>query len=256
MGDLEECIKFFHSAVVYEVGPVTERLKTSKTWAHFADSIHHMSSLKAYKCAINLLPHLASLDMNLQQRQEALSQSKGLACEAANCAIRNGELELAIEFLSTGRSVFWAQALHLCTPLDELADRLREISNILESGSIRHNSDMISLSSGQKIDLEKQLAHYQKLNEERTNILKEVRETKGFEDFLILKSFSKLQKAASNGPVVLLNASQQGCDTLILTTDGVTHVPLQNMKLQQVIEFAKFVQNVPGVCSNRDFSCH
>ena len=45
----------------------------------------------------------------------------GLAAEAASCALRCGNAELAVELLEQGRSLFWTQALNLRADLGDLA---------------------------------------------------------------------------------------------------------------------------------------
>jgi hypothetical protein len=54
----------------------------------------------------------------------------------------------------------------------------------------------------------------------------EARKLDGFEDFLKPVSFATLKQAAILGPVVMLITSETGCDALVVTSDGVQHVPL------------------------------
>ena len=91
--------------------PVSLRFRAAKTWSHHADSRHKLA-LDAYQAAINLLPRLAMLGLNLQSCHEALtSGTDGLARNAAACAIQSGQYDKAIELLEEGRTIFWSQAL-------------------------------------------------------------------------------------------------------------------------------------------------
>jgi tetratricopeptide (TPR) repeat protein len=235
--DLEESMLHFSIASQYETASILKQFDTSQLWAQCAISAHHSSALRAYQNTINLLPCLASLDLNLQKRQKALSRARGLASEACAYAIQVGDFDKAVEFLSAGRAVFWAQALQLRTPLDELhsaapqlADKLRAISRALELASSSYDNFPSLRSDSQQIrDLEKEARRCRVLNEEWNHALVEVRRLKGFEDFLQPKSIYKLQKASSNGPVVMINAASSGCDALIVTQEEVKHVALSDI---------------------------
>jgi hypothetical protein len=214
--------------------PASQRFHTARAWASHADSSHE-SALEAYQAAIELLPRLAMLSLDLSSRQQALtSGSDGLACAAAACAIESGRFERAVELLEEGRAVFWSQALQLRTPMAELRkvapelERvLRDISLALEQGSLPDLSRDMSDNPQQKVTMEREAARLRRLNDNWLATLDEVRQLKGFEDFLRPRQISTLLGAAVEAPVVILNASNAGCAALILTSsNGVQHVPL------------------------------
>jgi hypothetical protein len=155
-----------------------------------------------------------------------------LARDAAACAIRYGKYDEAVELLEEGRGVFWAQALQLrtsmvdlCDVAPELEEKLRRISFVLENGALRDMSKMSPDTSHTVVSMEKEVSYFRRLNEEWVATLEEVRRLDGFQDFLRPSRLSTLQSAATNGPVVILNASRTGCAALILTSSGVQHVP-------------------------------
>ncbi|KAF8490598.1 CHAT domain-containing protein [Gautieria morchelliformis] len=224
----------FRKAVACETAPVSRRFRAAKAWARHADS-RHDSALDAYQAAIELLPRLAMLGLDLSSRQQALtSGTDGLACAAAACAIDSGQFERAVELLEEGRAVFWSQALQLRTPMSdlrkvapELEETLRDISLALEQGSLRDVSRDMSDNSQQKTSMEREAVRLHRLNDKWLATLEEVRQLEGFEDFLRPRRISTLLGAAVEGPVVILNASKAGCAALILTSlNGVQHVPL------------------------------
>jgi hypothetical protein len=164
-----------------------------------------------------------------------ISGSDGLARNAAACAIRSGDFGKAVEFLETGRNIFWSQALQLRTPLDELrtaapdlAKKLQDISRALEQGSFRDTSADLS-STSQRMSVEKETIRYRSLNEDWWATLAKVRLLDGFGDFLRPKTLGTLQHAASKGPVIILNSSIYGCDALIVTSSSVNYIPLSKM---------------------------
>ncbi|KAF8510032.1 CHAT domain-containing protein [Gautieria morchelliformis] len=233
-GDLQSAMDVFRKAVACETAPASQRFRAARAWTIHADSIHH-SALDAYQAAIELLPRLAMLSLDLPSRQQALtSGTDGLACAAAACAIESGQFERAVELLEEGRAVFWSQALQLRTPMTDLrkvAPRLegtlRDTTLALEQGSLRDVSRDMSANSQQRVSMEREAVRLRRLNDKWLATLEEVRQLKGFEDFLRPRRISTLLGAVVDAPVVILNASKGGCAALILTSlNGVQHVPL------------------------------
>ncbi|KAJ7815149.1 CHAT domain-containing protein [Mycena leptocephala] len=237
--DVDQSMICFRGASVHETSSVIAQFHHSRHWAHMAASFHHSSAMEAYQYSINLLPRLASLDLNIRQRQEALSRARGLACDACSYAIREGQFDKAVEFICAGRGVFWTQALQLRTPLDELlsvapdlALKLQTISNALEAPSPHEVSQAMQDSLQHTRDLEQEATRRRILNKDWNDTLEAVRKLKGFDGFLLPKSISNLRKATSNGPVVMLNATNSGCDALVVTTEEVKHIPLPDISIK------------------------
>ncbi|KAF8522391.1 CHAT domain-containing protein [Gautieria morchelliformis] len=235
LGDLQRAMDVFRKAVACETAPASRRFRAAREWASHADFSTHDSALDAYQAAIELLPRLAMLSLDLSSRQQALTSfTDGLACAAATCAIQSGEFERAVELLEEGRAVFWSQALQLRTPMTDLREvapgleeTLRDISHALEQGSLRDVSWDVSDNSQQRMSMEHEAGRLRRLNDKWLATLEEARKLKGFEDFLRPQRISTLLGAAAEGPVVILNASKGGCAALILTSlNGVQHVPL------------------------------
>ena len=250
---LHKVIAAFRMAVMCETASVSKRFRAAKQWAHYADSWHE-SALDAYQAAIDLLPRLVSLGLNLHSRHQALSSgTDGLARNAAACAIQSGQYDKAIELLEEGRAIFWSQALQLRMPMmdlhdvaPELEEKLRHISLALEQGSLRDASRSLSHTPQKVMSMEREASHFHRLNDEWLVTLEEVRQLDGFQDFLRPSRLSTLQCAAASGPIVVLNASQAGCAALILTSAGVQHVPLPNLNFTLVTKLVKLLRCAIG----------
>jgi tetratricopeptide (TPR) repeat protein len=246
---LDKGMAAFQAAVNCETAPTSERFRVAKSWAQHADS-SHTSALDAYQAAIKLLPRLAMLGLDLQSRQQALtSGSDGLARDAAACAIRSGQYDRAVELLEEGRAIFWSQALQLRTPANELSDmapelaeRLREISFALERGSLREVSRDLPDTQQKLLSMEKEASHFLRLNDAWLATVEEVRRLDGFRDFLRPRCLSTLQRAAVNGPVIILNASETGSDALIMTSYGIEHVALSGLSFEALNVLVELLQ--------------
>ena len=74
-------------------------------------------------------------------------------------------------------------------------------------------------------DQHERLCH---LNLKLQSVVTNIRNLPGLSRFLLPSLFPNLQCAASGGPVIIINASQYGCDALIVFLDrDPVHIPLQ-----------------------------
>ncbi|KAJ7226877.1 hypothetical protein GGX14DRAFT_555471 [Mycena pura] len=249
LADIDESMICFRGASAHATSSVITRFRHSRHWARKAAFFRHSSAMEAYQYLINLLPHLASLDLNIQQRQEALSRARGLACDACSYAIQEGQFDKAVEFLCAGRGVFWAQALQLRTPMDELhfvaphlALKLWTISNVLEAPSTHDGSQPMQDGLQHTRDLEQEATRRRILNNDWNDTVEAVRKLKDFDDFMLPKSISKLREASSNGPVVMLNAANSGCDALLVTQTEVKHIPLLDLSIKTTLHLGRIIQ--------------
>jgi hypothetical protein len=258
--DLDEAVSLFLTATQYLFQSPSYRLHVAKDWIHCADRNQHISAIDAYKAALQALPQVAALSLDVESRQGALTAgSDGLARDASRCAIRSGCIDEAIEFLEAGRSIFWSQVLSLRSPFyqlhkvsPELADKLRAIATALEIGSHRDVSAEI-LDNRKKLSIDQESSRLNRLNEEWAASIHEVRKLQGFEDFLCPSRISSLKSAASEHPVVILIANDDGSHCLIMTSINVHHIPLPTLGTPVLHKLGHLVQ-VPQFPSSQSFT--
>ncbi|KAJ7105926.1 CHAT domain-containing protein [Mycena epipterygia] len=237
---IKNAVVAFQEGSAYLPSPVSLRCKTSALWARDAEERNHDSAFEAYETAVELLPQQAMLGLDIHSRQQALTLSSigGLVLDAATYASQRNNMGKAVEFLETGRSVFWSQALQLHPSLDDLqavhpdlAERILEISKKLEAGSHRNVASTRMLPAVHKdhMMLDKEDTHYRKLNAEWVQIVGQVRQQPGFNRFLQPKLIDELRQAAIHGPIIILNASEFACSAFMVTLSDVQCVNLENM---------------------------
>ncbi|KAJ7447309.1 CHAT domain-containing protein [Mycena galericulata] len=252
---IEKVIALRKEAIAYAATPPLTRFSESLNWAKIADETDDASRLDAHQSCINLLPQLAAFDLNLKSRRQMLTRSNivSLVSDSAACAMSLDCNDVAVEFLEASRSIFWAQALQLRTPLDHLekvdrslADRLREISRELEQGSFRdtsRNTETISESQRHIMSIEAVGVRCRELQEEWTETVKAVQNLPGFEDFLRPKGIASLRKAAESGPIVILLTTASASSALIVTSsDDVQCVQLPRIDRSAVARYAEILQ--------------
>ncbi|KAJ7253856.1 CHAT domain-containing protein [Mycena rebaudengoi] len=240
---LEEAISMLQEASTYMFSSPLSRYDASHMWTIIAAAHGHDSCLPAYYTHISLLPQLAAFHLDIKSRRQMLTRETitSLASTSAMCAIGLQQNNVAVEFLEASRSIFWAQALHLRTPLGQLgkadrqlASKLRTLSQQLEQASFRDISRDLSTESQQEaLGIEAEAAWCRKLNDDWEETIQAVQKLPGFEDFMRLKSIASLRQAAVTGPIIILLAGKSACSALI-------HVPLPALSLQAVKLYSDF----------------
>ncbi|KAJ7928232.1 CHAT domain-containing protein [Mycena leptocephala] len=243
LGDLndlnESAISVYRLASRSTTGPAHIRFQAASMWAQHAKIGKDSSLMEAYHVALDLLPELAWLGLSISDRHQHLLRAGKVVRDAAAVAIASDQPEKAVEWLEQGRSVIWGQLLNLRSPVDalkhsypKLAYQLVSLSTELEGSGTRPSAELIQpdtqLSPQSVADRAHHNAH------QRGELLKEIRQLVGFERFLLPKTISELSPAAQEGPVVILNITDNQCDALVLMAgldnDEVMHIPLNDFK--------------------------
>ena len=201
-------------------------LKHGKHLIRAAEECDHCTTVLAYQTFLRLIVrHLATLP-SLPQHLAVLKQlTASTAVDAFSACVRYGKHANAAELLEQGRGVFWSQLFRLRSPLDEvtasgdvgkkLADKFTQLVS-----SLRSVLDA-PLDAGSRHD------RACRLNIQLQDTVTEIRKLPGLSRFLLPALFSDLQIAASDGPVIIVNASQYSCDALIvLPNRDPVHVAL------------------------------
>jgi CHAT domain-containing protein len=218
MSDLQESFNLYSqlSDVPQTVSFVD--LKYAKRWIRAAEECAHTTTVLAYQTFLRFsVQHLATLP-SLPQHLALLKQRMtSTAVDAFSACLRYGNPSNAVELLEQGRGVFWSQLTRLRSPLDnlvasgdtgkKLADKFRQSAFLLRS----------VLDAPPNAESQHDRAF--RLNIQLQDIVTEIRTLPGLSRFLLPPLFSDLQLAASGGPVIVVNASQYGCDALILLFD-------------------------------------
>jgi hypothetical protein len=216
--DLQSAIDAYSRPARSSGSPPTVLFDIVLKWAQTAHTHAHKSALEAYSIALELLARLAWVGVDVKGRHRILASRAGnLASDAAVCAIAAGKLEKAVEWVDSGRSVLFGQALQLRTSFDDLrmlepdlADDLRSTARELDGASSQ------VLESGPDEVIERDSARRRKLGERWDSLVATVRAMDNFHDFLRPRTIDQLRPAASRGPVVLLIASTLRCDAIII----------------------------------------
>ncbi|KAF9007517.1 CHAT domain-containing protein [Cyathus striatus] len=237
---LEDAVTQYRTATNIVSTALLQRQATARKWAHAVRG-YHESAVEAYQIAIALLPEIAATNLNVDSRREALQEADAatICHEGVGCALQFGRFEEAVEFLEQGRAIYWSQVLQLRSPVEallqkapELANALQSISSQLQLASLRDSLPNDIHNPQQRRNYEHETAYYEDMQLEWEKVLKEIRNLNGFEDFLLPKKFSTLQKYLEPDETIVLLSETGGFDTasaLLISHNEVRHLPLPDI---------------------------
>ncbi|KAG2120264.1 TPR-like protein [Suillus clintonianus] len=205
-------------------------LTAAKTWTISAEVANHDSALLAYQTALKFLDqHVTMLRSSPHLFDVVRKATASLAMDAFSCSVRHGALTTAVELVEQGRAVFWTQLARLRSPLDELS--LSGDTGAALEKEFKHLS--FGLRSALDQSTEEQSPQIRQLTMQWHDVVSRIRMLPNFSRFLLPPLFYNLQKAAEEGPVIIVNASRYGCDALIIfSAQDPVHVPLDILQIE------------------------
>ncbi|KAG1856994.1 CHAT domain-containing protein [Suillus subalutaceus] len=239
--DLDETFSLFLQLPHISHAVSRSDLTAAKSWATAAEETNHTSALLAYQTASKFLDqHVNLLSSSSRHFDVVRMATASLAVDAFSCSVRHGALTTAVELVEQGRAVFWTQLVRLSSPFDGLslpgdtggvlAEEFKQLSVHLRTAFDQSTED--------------QSPQIRQLTIQWNDVISRIRMLPDLSRFLLPPMFSDLQKAADEGPVIIVNASQYSCDALIVLSDqNPVHVPL-NVTRAEVSELSSDFQSV------------
>jgi len=199
-------------------------LCAARAWIRVAQHFQHPTILLAYETSLRLLTeHLTTLPSLPQHLSILKNLTSSLAVDAFSACLHERAPTRALELLEQGRGVFWTQLTRLHSPLDDLLVS-SPVGKMLADDFTRVALLIRSALNSPAPDQHERLCH---LNLDMHRIVTNVRGLPGLSRFLLPSLFPDLQRAASCGPVIIVNASEYSCDALVVLLDrDPVHIPL------------------------------
>ena len=241
--DLHEALGHHELSMSVASGPSWPAVRACLQWVKDVETYCHRSGVDVYRSALRLVNRHV-LAMRSPELRQCLARrySANLAYDGASFALRFQEPVEAIEALEAGRSVLWSQLVRAQTCLDEL--RLTGDYG----ASLADDFERLSSQLEQIPRVSKSSKDIKPLLKEKEAVAEQIRRIDGFKSFLKPTTpFSELEKAALDGPVIILNASQHTCDALILQYNALPiHVPLSHITSKDVSQMATRFRELTG----------
>ncbi|MFG2693039.1 CHAT domain-containing protein [Kitasatospora sp. NPDC048407] len=252
--DLAEVIRLNRQTAEDPVLPPHTRLEAARTWGGIAARTGRWAeALDGFAHAVGLLPSVAPRHLARIDQEDRLSSGRGLASSAAALAIRAGDPARALALLEQGRGVLLAQGLENQGDLSRLRAldpaRAAEFERIRDRLSQEHpalqqqgpDAFFVQETAGAAALRDAEERHT--LSRRWNQLLEEIRELDGLDDFLRPPTTRQLLSVAEHGPVVVVNVSAYGSHALILAARGggeprIDVLPLPDLSPDEVLTAA------------------
>ncbi|KAJ8127194.1 hypothetical protein O1611_g6443 [Lasiodiplodia mahajangana] len=209
------------------ISDTSHQLLLSPNILHNAQEAHQIT-----ETTIQLIPLLAPRALRNSNKQHLLSQAAGLASDAAAITLKASKGSVAaIQILETSRGILTSNVYDLRADVSilqknhsEFAKRFTYLQNILDA-PVSSNSTLIT-SEASAITFEDEANQRREAYKQLNALIKKIRGHPSFERFLLPPSKDKIQKAARNSPIVIINISSHSCDALIIELSDIrTWIP-------------------------------
>ncbi|KAL4081159.1 CHAT domain-containing protein [Scleroderma citrinum] len=229
--ELKEAMGHHELSLTFTGGTSIPAFRASIQWVRDAEVHNHSSGVYAYQTSIRLLDRLALVMRSFELKQCLVARSgMTLAVDAAACALRFHQPAEAVELLEQGRGIVWGQLVRVMTMLDDLR-ATGEQGVALANKFERLNEELESVPRISSVTSK----NCRSLLKDREAVIEQIRQKQGFADFLVQPLFCQLQRAAHEGPVIMVNSSQYSCDAIIIWRTGLpVHVRLPGVSLKDV----------------------
>ena len=221
------------NATTTDTGPEDESLSL-QDWEEASEYLDH---------AVGLLPVLSPRHLQNVNTQQLIKRFAGLGPSAAAAALnaRNGA-GYALQQLELGRNIISGLLLDLRTDLSSLrngghpewAAEFSRLRDLLDSGR-----DPLSpkTSPGEvRRRAEKGLE----------DLVARIRDTKGFDGFLLPLTNEQLMEVADPDPAVVVNVAPFRCDAFIVQKDGIRLLELPFLTMEDINARVKTLRDRPG----------
>jgi hypothetical protein len=137
----------------------------------------------------------------------------------------------AVELAELGRGILVSDELDARADLTELARSAPELAE--DFTRIRERLDQqrpAGVDESDTTQVTAWLLQRRELAEQWDRLIDQIRQLRGFTDFLARPRIGDLQQAAAAGAIVLVNSSEAGSDAVLLRPGSVDHVPLDRLR--------------------------
>ncbi|KAG9029926.1 hypothetical protein FRB95_004722 [Tulasnella sp. JGI-2019a] len=255
IANLKESIQHFMDAAGHSLSRLSHRLAGASNWVKTAHDNGLESIEDAYSIYMDifdrslLLPASSILDTYahiVHLRRDMVHVTE----DATSHAIQKQRPRKAVEIAERGRALLFTQLGNYRTPLNDLEAANKDLANrfLTLSTELDHSATSLLDSMATLPAPGDQVARRQQMVVDWDHTLAEIRQLDGFRDFLGVTPFANLQKAAADGPVILVNISQDGSYALIITaTREPLSIPLPEATPDAVVVLANtLLKNTRG----------
>ncbi|KAG5746259.1 hypothetical protein H9Q70_011060 [Fusarium xylarioides] len=181
--------------------------------------------------AIELLPSICGRQLNREDQQRGIIQAYGLAADACSVSLLAKNVEQALQQVEFGRGVILSNLIDsrsdvsmLDRDYPDLAAQFRELREMVFTPVAQPNSDL---------SLEGLARNRRDTTSRFEECLGQIRQSEGYEGFLLPPTVKELQRGASEGPIVIVNVTDISSDAIIVSKSSSKSIRLPEMNAEK-----------------------
>ncbi|UPL04342.1 hypothetical protein LCI18_015276 [Fusarium solani-melongenae] len=237
-----EPLSIFTEAVNSPNGLPRMRIKAAQQAVRILTNQHRWEEAKPISlAAMQLLPRVCGRYQSLQDQQQVVSQTSGLASEVCSLLLQLGEPDEALAQLEAGRAMILGFAMDNADEVSALQETEKNLAK--KFLDIRAKLHIPSDLQGSRLG-EARLRERRAAEADLLNCLEKIRNLDGHQDFLREPPIDRLKSCTREGIVVMVNISYLRSDAIILVGSHTLVVPLSGLQLQKIVDFG--VQLISG----------
>jgi hypothetical protein len=251
--DMADGLRYYKEAVALSNGYPLLRIKAARFAIRLLKMTKDWAEMKSLgETAMQLLPLVCGRYQSLDDQQQALIQTSGLAADVCSILLKMGSPEEALRKLEFGKGLVIGYLIDNRDDLMALRASCPELSRKYES--IRRRLYLSPDELEPRIT-ESQMRERRTAAQDMDKCLQEIRQTEGHEDFLGELPVDQMMACAEEGPIVVVNVTDISSNAILISTSQVRAIALPNIEPSSIPDFIS--DNIRGFGSfeeefNRD----
>jgi tetratricopeptide (TPR) repeat protein len=251
--DQNAAVTALEAAVDLISGCPTWRINSARRAAKILESTDVLRVTRLLKTAVQLLPTISPRSQNRTDQQHSLSDSSGLASDAAAFSLQAAQATAAeaLQLLEVGRGIMTSFELDTRTDLTDLfeahpdlARQFCDLRDALDASNVSRDETLIVNPPGNSV---RSSSDRHVIAKDFEDIVELTRTQPGFERFLLAATEEQFKALAQLGPIVILNVAEVRSDAFLVTSNGVSNLHLPDLTDELVRSVAKEMR---GWCNN------
>jgi tetratricopeptide (TPR) repeat protein len=245
--DSKEAAACFQKSMRIPNGAPADRIMAARYFRHQCSD--WIQIYEALSLAIQLIPTRIPQSLEISDKQRILSTVSGLASNAAEAALFAEEDPFAaVDMLEQGRGLLVASLQDIRADVKVLrkthpdqADKFVRLGN-----ELAQNHDLLASNSASEESLPSTASRGDRrymVSQELDALISEIRSLDGFEDFIRRPDKAAVQRAASDGPIVVVHTSQYRCDAILIEEHQMRVLPLVGLT-EDIIDDWKMTDSI------------
>ena len=168
--------------------------------------------------------------MSRDDQQHAILQVSGLAADCCSLSLTMGRVDVALQQLEFGRGLILG---YLIDSRSDMSDLRKDCPSLADSYDTLRFRLSRTITAEEPAIRDQMMWERREAARELEHCLQRIRQQDGYSRFLLEPSVEELKKAAEEGPVIVVNATDIGSHAIIVSNSSIKAIPLPGLTALQ-----------------------